>query len=229
MGVRTKKLFGFLTVIEILSCFFWKNFQNDQLKLFFTEVYEMFIAMKRRDKNMKIMLLSTLLISTLSFGQEGDKQEIVESGYYCRGFRASVASTEIYSSTACTDGQEDNGETIKSAYYCHFRGSLTSRVIYSSKPNEQEACAEKGMEAGQSHPMQHTCLDEDGNIAAIIYSPLPKEEACEHEMEFADYFCKNNESFENCVSRVKISISLNSLIPDPIVDAVKDFVVDIFD
>ena len=69
---------------------------------------------------------------------------------------------------------------IKYSYfhYCHYPGSLTTQKITSSNSNPQEACTAKGMEAGKSHPKQHTCENERGKITKIVYSPLSQEEAC---------------------------------------------------
>ena len=83
-------------------------------------------------------------------------------------------------------------------YDCHFRGSITSNVITSSKPNQEQACAEHNMEAGKTYPMFHTCFDEDGNIEGTVFSSLSAEEACAGAGETLERlvttFCQDNEN-----------------------------------
>ena len=90
-------------------------------------------------------------------------------------------------------------------HYCHVRGSITSQLISSDKSDPKQACADAHMEAGQSYPMLHTCLDENGNIDRTVYSPLSQEEACGEENvvtleRIIEILCRNDENPENCKS-----------------------------
>ena len=103
-------------------------------------------------------------------------------------------------------------------YRCHFRGSTTSQLISSSDPNQAQACADHSMEFGQSYPMKHTCLDEDGNISNIVDSPLSREEACEENRisiaamnTLARFLCEHNENPEECEE----NLVTEGILPEP--------------
>ncbi len=101
-------------------------------------------------------------------------------------------------------------------HYCHVRGSITSELISSDKSDPKQACADAHMEAGQSYPMLHTCLDKDGNIDRTVYSPLSQEEACGKEdvvtlERIIEILCRNDEDPKNCKSERMASIQENRL------------------
>ena len=103
-------------------------------------------------------------------------------------------------------------------HWCHFRGSITSLLISSSNPSQAQACADYSMEAGQSYPMKHTCLDDDGNLLKTIDSPLSKEEACEEGRIstaaikiLAGFLCKHNENPEECEE----NLVTEGILPEP--------------
>lgn len=63
-------------------------------------------------------------------------------------------------------------------HWCHFYGSLTSKKISSDKASAEEACANRGMQAGRSYPLMHRCINMKTGLNRLVYSPLPREQAC---------------------------------------------------
>ena len=103
-------------------------------------------------------------------------------------------------------------------HWCHLRTSTTSQLIDSSNPNRVQACADHGMESGQSYPMKYACSDEDGNILKTIDSPLSKEEACEKGIfstaainTLARFLCEHTENSEECEQ----NLLTEDILPEP--------------
>ncbi len=77
---------------------------------------------------------------------------------------------------------ENNIENLFSSneyiHYCHVRGSLKSEVVYSESSNTALVCDEKGLQPGEAYPMRFECHNDNDLLIRIVYSTLPKEEAC---------------------------------------------------
>ena len=101
-------------------------------------------------------------------------------------------------------------------YFCHVRGSITSLLISSSEPSQEQACADHDMEAGKPYPMKHTCLDEDGNTN-VVYSSLPRDEACKGIIRttaintLAGFLCEHTENPEECEEK----FVTEGILPEP--------------